>query len=215
MTIKDDHSIIQKPHHVRPISNRKEQAHLQELPPNAYCRRHSSAFRNLLETHPDIAALITKRARRKSPRYGRSGRVPISEIHREMCMALRAKGLTGSDYPFSTQTLARSAFTRFVNEVRYGDFKQVVKDCADSLKQNIARSGNLSATRKVLGNRDLGQRGYIQLIRVRYSSVRLANTPSLIGTRVVLSVDRNNRQKISAFLESGQFFDCLEPTSSI
>ncbi len=212
MTSKDDRSTNTRTHHVRPIANRKELVHLQKSPPHdrSCCRRHVSAFRNLLETHPDIAERISKLPKRKSPVYGREGRAPICESHREMCMALRAKGLTNSDYPFSTRTLGRSALKRFVYEIRYGNFQ---KKSSDRPKSTIAGAGNLSTTRKVLGSTERGRRPFVVFMGVRYTGLYLAQTPSLIGRKVILSIHRNNLQTIAAFSENGQFFDVLEPSS--
>lgn len=178
---------------------------------SAQSHGYAYAFRGLLQTHPDIEELIADLARRKPLNRGRCRRESLKEIHERMLMALRAKGLTCTDYPFSTQTLARSSLRRFVHEIRYGNFKQVAQDCTDNRKSNIAGAGNLAATCTVRGNKELGRRAYVQFMGVRYSSVRLANTPSMIEHRIVLSVDKNNLQKITAYLENGQYFDCLEP----
>jgi len=73
----------------------------------------------------------------------------------------------------------------------------------------------LATTRKVLGSTERGRRPSIFFMGVRYTSLRLARTPSLIGRKVILIVNKNNLQTISVFLENGQFFDALEPSSAI
>lgn len=71
----------------------------------------------------------------------------------------------------------------------------------------------LATTRKVLGSTERGRRPFVVYMGVRYTSVRLAQPPSLIGRKVILSIHRNNLQTISVFLENGQFFDVLKPSS--
>lgn len=141
--------------------------------------------RGRISIHRHIGApMISKDdhfTKRKSPVYGRGGRTPICENHREMCMALRAK-----------------------------DFQ---KNSSDRQKPTIAGTNNLSTTRKVLGSIERGRCPFVEFMGVRYTSVRLAQRPSLLGRKVILSIHRNNLQTISAFLENGQFFALLKPSS--
>ena len=62
----------------------------------------------------------------------------------------------------------------------------------------------MEITRIVMGDLRRGRRPYVQIHGQRYSNSTLWETPTMIGTRLIIQIDPEDAHQINAFLPNGK-----------
>jgi hypothetical protein len=105
----------------------------------------TGAFHFLLDRYPSIKETIDLAYLKRGKQSVLEPAIRIKHLHKKFLDACRNAGLTPSDYPFNTVTLAKRSLERYVKTLEHEHFNRAAKRYGDEASQ-LARSTGIPTT---------------------------------------------------------------------